>query len=136
DAGFPALRFLGIERVVPIFAEQLVQRRRLETFAIARAQDGSARQAPDPAGGEQRLPAIAAVIVVADAAVDRQAGERLDAELAVSAGDFGAPGREGRQRRRERGGGRTAAEARALVLQAEDRRDAVADGKAALIFPA
>src|SRR3546814_12981536 len=37
DPGFPAMRFLRIERDIPILAEHLIQRRRLETFEIGRA---------------------------------------------------------------------------------------------------
>src|SRR3546814_2102693 len=38
DPRFPAMRFLGVEPDIPIFAEQLIEAGRLEPLAIARAQ--------------------------------------------------------------------------------------------------
>src|SRR3546814_2430310 len=136
DPCFPAMRFLGVEPDIPIFAEQLIEPRRLEPFAIARAQHRSRRQPPHTARGEQSLAAIAAMIVVADPAVQRQPIDRFDAELAVGAGDFGRAAHEIGKRHAERRRRRAAAEARSLILDPEDRGDPVADVEAALIFPA
>src|SRR3546814_13437221 len=85
DPRFPAMRFLGVEPDIPIFAEQLIEAGRLEPLAIARAQHGPGRQAPYAPRREQSLSAIAVVIVIADPAVERQPIERLDAELALGA---------------------------------------------------
>src|SRR3546814_6890491 len=77
DPRFPAMRFLGVEPDIPIFAEQLIEAGRLEPLAIARAQHGPGRQAPYAPRREQSLSAIAVVIVIADPAVERQPIERL-----------------------------------------------------------
>src|SRR3546814_11128019 len=71
DPRFPAMRFLGVEPDIPIFAEQLIEAGRLEPLAIARAQHGPGRQAPYAPRREQSLSAIAVVIVIAAPAVER-----------------------------------------------------------------
>src|SRR3546814_10622931 len=77
DPRFPAMRFLGVEPDIPIFAEQLIEAGRLEPLAIARAQHGPGRQAPYAPRREQSLSAIAVVIVIAHPADERQPIERL-----------------------------------------------------------
>src|SRR3546814_20935725 len=88
DPRFPAMRFLGVEPDIPIFAEQLIEAGRLEPLAIARAQHGPGRQAPYAPPREQSLSAIAVVTVIPDPAIDRQHIERTDAERAIGQRDI------------------------------------------------
>ena len=73
DANVPAFRFYGFERGVPEVAEQLKQRRCLETFTVATAQHGIAAVGRiGTAGSEGRVVAVGFMIVVAHAASQRE----------------------------------------------------------------
>src|SRR3546814_12292378 len=93
DPRFPAMRFLGVEPDIPIFAEQLIEAGRLEPLAIARAQHGPGRQAPYAPRREQSLSAIAVVTVIPDPAVAREPITPLDDEAAIGERESRPPAR-------------------------------------------
>src|SRR5262249_32316300 len=101
DAEIPAASALGSQQPIAEIALQLEERRRLEAFAVTRAQHGVSRvRRPCGAGACRSL--VAEFIVMIAAQTDRgsETGERLRNQLRISAIDARVPadGREGRAR--------------------------------------
>ena len=82
-------RGFGLERPRAVGAEQLVQRRRLEPFAVTGAQRRPRRQRQRGVRADRRVVAERVVIVVADPAGDRQRRDRGDDRLPIETGDAG-----------------------------------------------